>query len=638
MKGLFESDHLIHPMSSSEEESSTSPNLDDIDVSGKFMWNKVTFSFLTDSLNTDIVRLNLSTNHIAPESAELLVSHIRSRGSKLRYLNIIKTRMSIKTANQIFSAIGESKILELYADDNFIPKECCQALADSLSKNPPLELLSINGCDVPAEGAVVLAQALKSNKHLKSLRMESNSIYDVGAKAIAEALPHSGIINLSLADNEIWNDGTTDILNAAKSSSKLNVLDMSYNILPLTKLTEVIIQKQDLTGLAISGCKVREVDLLDFLIAIPKSSLEQLLIDGFNFNVLPVSWPKVQDTIWNNHVYFEALVKVILNCDTLNDLRIGFLELDQINNIRHHLERTRPEKELYISMHDFGRTNNNWVATFPDFHLLAPINNFEWKTALTIHTSPLIGEFLQLSTFDEHSITSLTLADLDITDEIFVPMIDKILEINFVKIDLAGNTLSDISMEKLVELFQNSKIKELYLSDNKFTDTGLTILFKALVENPSKTPEILNVSFESSNHNELEEHEFASHLDSLFEQNCKLNELTITGPITAADSKSILTSNLSNNSHLQSLTLNSTFVEKYKSPDPEINQEIQSLFVKAVENLFHALRDKKSMCKLKTFVFPLLTEIYLYHDKILDKWSSIEAKLEQNKKAKGRRR
>ena len=629
---LRRSVRMAKPMSESEAE-----NENEIDVSGQFMWDKVTHNFLTSSLKDSVTHLNLASNHVSFESAQVLSRFLQSPDSQLECLSLTNCRLISKSATVIFAALGNSKLIEFYADDNTFNEENCKVLAASLAKNPPLEVLSLVGCDIPAEGVVPIAIALKSNKNLKVLRLECNSMFEIGARALGQVLPLSGVEELSVADNEIWKDGMSALVEGCIQTKTLKAVDFAYNIMDLVSLGRYVVLEQ-LEALCVSGCKVTEMEVGGFIDAIGRSHLKRLIIDGFNYNTLPVSWPKVRDEIWQNETFFQHFLKSVENCRSLVDLRLGYMELEQVEALMKMLEQ-QEGREISVSFHDFGRTWNCWVLEMPRGVFHAPTEKFEWKGGLNEENCGFIGTIVKNTVVGEDDVvTEVNMNSCAMPDPLVKRMLATLEEHPLVKLDLTNNELTDESVQPLLDYFAKTKVGEFIVDENKLSDEGCGVLVEGLVGLPKTlAPKILRLTFNSDNMDELGEHETPTKVAEMFKKNYNVTTLALTGPISGNDAVKMI-AEMASNSHIRHLEFDSDFVHNYASPAPNISDEVQTTFTQLTDTLWHTLRDKKSQCKLQSFKFPLLTEIFLYQDDILAQWPECEAKMEQNKTTKSGRR
>lgn len=600
----------------------------DIDASGKCMWGQPTLTYLKQKLHDEVVSLDLSSNHINEESANFLAELLRN-SQNLKYLSIIQTKPTEVAANFIFSAIGESQLLEFYADDNIFQEEPCKYLSYSLKKNPPLELLSLNGCDIPDVGVIEIASSLASNNHLKHLRLESNSMFDTGAQKLGEVLPNTSLVSLSVADNQIWNEGTTSII-LNISNSHLESLDLSYNIVELDLLAKEL-EKRRITSLGISGCKVNDHQLVNFLQRIPNFGLKTLIMDGFNFQMLPISWPRVEDTLWSNHSYFDAL-KNSLICQTITDLRIGYFDLEQIFIINKVLEAR--QSELVISFHNFGKTDDIWLFKVPGPSFESPTNVFRWNGKIDNGNCQFIGQIIAqtkvISNDDEEEkmIETIDFHDLELADDIAGLIISSMKDFPIKNIDFSNNKIIDNSLDAFTDYIRTIKLESLDLSDNDITDENISN-FLLSIRDPSIFPKKISLSFVSEQSNEDSKNRISEVISEIIKDDFDIEYLFLSGPITVNDGIEIM-SNLSANSHLREIYLDSTYEKNYETPDPDLNSDIQSKFIDLVNVLHSNIFNEGSVCRLKKLYFPLFTEIYLYHDEIYDKWIEIDSKLNSN--------
>lgn len=663
-----------------------------IDVEDKWMWGTVAFNFIKEHLTDNIVSLNLASNMITFESAEILANCIRNP-SNLRYLNISETRLTQKATDIIFASIGNSSLLELYADDNVFPEPQCIVLADSLKKDPPLEVLSLCACDIPCEGGVHIAEALPSNTHLLHLRLESNSLYDTAAIKFGETLPISSLISLNIADNEIWNEGMNSIITCLKST-QIESLDISYNILDVNTFCNEM-NKTKVKELAVSGCKINEQLFPSFLGKIPSLHLQKLILDGFNFQILPISWQRTKDTLWGTRSYFDDLLLALQQSPELCDLRVGFFEMEQIFGIKRLIE-DGPPREMIISMHDFGHTDNCWIVHLPELKFESPTSTFRWNGTITNDNCRLIGEIIKNTVVinppqEQESSTSnsikskkshqkksdkfdvdeknsneedddeeengnenennnenneaenqndsefgycglidtINLHDMKLEDETFSGLLESLEGFNLTLLDCSDNNLGDASLDSIRSFLKNTTIEELDLSGNLSSDLGCETFLNKMMEDNIPFPLRLNLCFKSTDLNQCSEHSTPVQIAKLIKSNAEIESLYLGGPVTAVDALCIVDA-IPQNSHITELEFQSDHIKNYMNPDPEINQDVQQQFLVLASLLHSALTDKKSLCKLKSFIFPMLTEVYIYDKEICDKWQEIEKKLAQN--------
>ena len=600
-----------------------------IDISNKGWWTTITYNYLQENLHERLIYLDLTSNHISIESSELLRNFLIKKGKKLRGLSLIQTHLTKSSANKIFSIIGDLNLIELYLDNNILLNESIFILSNSLLKGPPLEVLSLNGCNITSEGSISLFQSLPKLINLKHFRFESNSMFDSGAEILSQILNQTNITHLSISDNQIWLSGINLILESILNYKKIQSLDLSYNALNLELLSNLLINLTNLTELCISGCKINDLHLYNFLDSLSKSFLKILILDGLNFYQLPISWPKIQDTIFSNSKQnFDLLLNFIKKSKFIQDLRLGFLELEQIDLIHQFFIENHIEKTLTLSLHDFGRTSNCWVINFPDYTFLSPTSIFEWKSIINnLENSKQFGLIFSQTLFEDQPLNSLKISGCELTNILSSNILDNFLNINLNLLDFSNNPLGESFINSLINFLKNSTIKELNIEKTNIKDIEIIPLFNFFLNTSNIIlPKIINFSFLSDDKNELSIHDLFIELGLLLNNNCSIETLIISGPITGKDVK-ILIDNLLKNNKLKELNLKSTHINNYSSPDPIIDEEIQKTFIELTDSLYNLICKKNSKSNLKSFLFPLFTEIFIYNELILNKWNEIENKL-----------
>jgi len=603
---------------------------DFLDLSNQNLGAKTLLKILKEKLNVDIIRLDLTGNFIDEDCADYLASFIKSSGCNILSLSVVETRLTISNSSKIFSAIGVSPIIEFYADDNFITPETIKALGDSITPNTQLQVLSLCGCDISSDGCCILASFLPNMRYLSHLRLESNSIYENGLAFLTKVIDNTSILSIEIGDNMIWEKGMSDFLEKIASMQKIVSLDISCNCVNLQLLTRLLSKDSPLSHLSISGCKVVENQVYTFIESVSRSNLKTLIVDGLNFSNIPTSWPSVQDVVFTKKPHFDVLMNAIINCKPLEDVRIGYLELDQIRSLETKLNSDNIHKNVKISLQDFGRTGNCWVLNFPAFSIDSPTDVMSWKGKLVLLNADSFGPVMRCSLFRDRVLSKIDFSSLKMVDEVFAKLLMSLGGHNLQVLDLTDNELTNASLDYLINYFRDSSISELNISKNKITDIGAKKLFGFLQERHERSPRKLEISIKGTEPEEKKIHTYTEMLGEYISNDSVLKELKIIGPISFSDSIKIVQS-LKNNSHLTSLVLDSEFCSHYLNPDPPLDPELETTSFDVFKELLHSLTDKKSKCILDTFSFPYLTEVYIYNEKSIQIWRDIEKKLNDNR-------
>ncbi|EAX88009.1 Leucine Rich Repeat family protein [Trichomonas vaginalis G3] len=601
-----------------------------LDLSGKRFSGGQLLKELKEYLHADVTRLDLTTNQVTPEVAQFLANFLTAPGCCLVSLSLVDTRMTIEACSAIFKVIGASPLIELYADDNVIKPESLMLLANSFKFSSPLEILSLVGCDISSEGFEYVVKCLSETKNLHHLRMESNSIYENGVRLLGEALDASSLTSIEIADNMIWMGGMTSFLEKAMTYPSLTALDISYNAVDLTFLSKVLVSNTSITHLAISGCKVNEQSVLPFIESLSRTHLKTLIMDGFNYQVLPISWPQVNDTIFFKHLNFEAFTTALISSDYLEDVRIGYLELEQIHALEQSLSGENISKSIKISVHDFGRTHDCWVLNFPAFSVDSPVDLIKWCGKLDDTNATYFGRIAVCALYRDDRLSKINLSSKNISDSIFIRVMKELDGRNLTSLDASDNALGNESVDSIISFLHNQRINELNLAKNHINEHGTGRLFKFFNENPDRCPRVLEYHYHIQNdNNELNDHQFYNDLANFLKQNMSLQTLKISGTITPIDVLKIVNS-LKDNNTLQILEIDSEFIHTYMNPDPQPERKFIDEYVKLVKALKAVLYDGN--CVLQNFKFDLLTEVFIYCDQeIVECWDSCLAKLKKNK-------
>lgn len=593
----------------------------------EFLWCNATFEFLSENLNPSIESLNLNTDHVDLNSARLISQLIVDPNNQLIDLSLDQCRLTVNATIILIQALAQSKIRYLSLNRNVITNEVCDEIAKALSNNPPLEYLSLSSCYISADGCCSIAKALPQAKQLKTLILNSNCIFDKGCQEIANNISNTNIQEISVAENQIWFIDV--LLKSIMGNQNITALDLSYNIVDLSLLVQCVKETPNLKSLAISGCKVNEGQVLLFLEELGRTQLSTLIIDGLNYNQLPIAWPHNQDVLWANRPYFESLIRAIRTSQTLDDLRFGFLDIKQINSIFDLYNENKLIRPIIISISDFGRTENNWVINFPDFVIEAPLSTLKWTSRILPDEAHFFSTIFQKSVFEGNPLDGLDISGTSITDDILQKIIGNFHETNLRLLDLSNNDFGDMSVETITPFFDHSSVEQLFLTQTNLTEFGFQRFFRYFVRHrPNDIPKVLKFSFTTTDTNEMETHQFINDLATLIETDSRLEELEIHGFVTTQDVTPLFSA-LVTNSHLKSLSI-PDIPEKYQTTDYQIDPNVQESYVKMVDALNTSLFDESSVCTLSHLNYPLLTQIFLYDEQILAKWGQIETKMAEN--------
>lgn len=601
----------------------------EVSASGQNMYAKSTLKFLKNNLD-GCVALDLSTNHVDEAAATVLAEHLKSPSCQMQALCLIECHMSFKASCILFMSLGFSKLVELYLDGNILNEECCRTLGAAIAANPPLQLLSVVGCNLNSACGSYLFTGLAKSENIRHLRIDSNQLLDKGVIQIGNFMHFCRIETLSLSDNRIWKDGMNKVITLCQACNQLRSLDIGFNIVDLELLGNCLLSSPKLERLCVSGCKVAEAKLNDFLEKVGRSRLECLLIDGLNFQVLPVGWGYKMDTVWQVRTHLPNLISMIKSNPRLNDVRIGFLDLDGIMFVKDELS-TLHGRTVSISVHDFGHTGNVWLIEVPEFRLLSPTPEWKWCSRLTPATAVLMGPVFALAECNGQEMESIDLSNGKMIDDILSKVMSSLPPRHLSLLDLSNNDLKSHALEIVCNYLEMDGVvvDVLKLSKAKVTEPSVAQFFRYVVQHPTVCPVTVWLSFDGKDNDQMSVQGFSEELGAAIGNDCRMQELHLKGNISVLDVKRII-SGLSNNRHLKTLDLESKYFDLYDSPDPQIDPGIQSAFDALIDEIYDEVLSKSSVCVLGTFNFALLTEIFLYNSPNISKWPEIVTRLEKN--------
>jgi Ran GTPase-activating protein (RanGAP) involved in mRNA processing and transport len=607
----------------------------EIDLSGEYFWSRPTFTFLEANLTCNISVLNLSTCHIGSEGAALLADHLKNPSSLLQTLILNQSRVAVSSSILIFRSIPDSHLTELSLDGNYLNEDACTEFANILDRDPPLELVSFRKCDISSTSCSTIAAHLPNATHLNTLWLDNNSIFDKGADSLAANLVNSALTSLSIRGGQVWATGTTALLKAILASGKFTMIDLSDNIVELPLLSICLKESPSLTGVAISRCKVPESQVLPFLEELPQYGLTDFLLEGFNFAILPISWPRLPDTLWANGIYFDALMRGIIESSMLVDVRCGFWNLEQIHTLMDIFEQGRINRTMTVSLSDFGRSDCQWVIEFPELALVGPVSIFEWKTSISHEGAVFFGEFFKRATFQGDPLESIRISEASVTDEILNLVLSSFHEpVNLLQLDLSHNLFGDEAVNGITIFLMNSSVKTLNLMDTKLTAAGLQRLFSFLGESAFlRIPVSIEFSLISGQHHDSSTPALFRELGTLLGRNPAVEEIVIHGSVPP-EALTALVSGLIFNSHLTVLKIVAPSEDVHPTTG-NAQHELATATAEFVRVLHQVLTAEESQCVLASLGFNPLGSGLGFQDEVIELWGQIENILEENARKAG---
>lgn len=595
-------------------------------AANKTMFAKNTYKFLIENINF-AVQLDLSTNEVDESCAQFLSAHLRTPGCLLRSCSLSHCRMSLRSCCIIFESLGDSPLLELYLDSNILDEECCHVLAISLSRSPPLEVLSLVGCQIGPNAANRFSACLSRTRNLHHLRLDSNSIYSVGLATLISLEGSLLLESLSISDNQIWADEMSLLLGRLQTIDVLKSLDIGFNALDLSVLNNYVNSSKSLERICISGCKVQKTKVPDFLEAVGRSKVKTLMIDSLDFNQTTVIWPYNNDLSWSVHGLLQNLINCIRSNEFLSDVRVGFLDLDAISVLKEAF-RTLGNRNLILTVHNFGLTGNVWSMRWnPTFVLDSPVSTWRWCHQLNPSLGQQMGQLFNDVECYGNKFDSIDMNTLQLTDEIVNEFLSVIEPFALKSLNLSENEALKGSIEAVSQFIEaGGTIEDLNCSNVSFALIHVERLFTLFTQIPLS----IQLGFISEPIGELSLQPLAELIGRLIADDTRLEELSLTGYISCRDVGTMIAS-LGKNTHLKIMDFQSNYFMEYDTPDPHLDPMIQNEFDNLIELLYIQLCGRDSLSVAHYFSFPLLTEIFLHQSPNLIKWPLVLRSLDQNR-------
>ena len=191
-----------------------------------------------------LTSINLRLNHLGLEGAEALAPAIRDSAS-LTSINLRLNHLGLEGAKALAPAIRDSASLtSIDLEHNQLGAEGAKALAPALRDSASVTCLDVRHNGISGDGASQLSAAVLGNPKMENFNeipikeMRANSLIEldlsgkevgvVGCMVVAGLLPvMASLTKISLANNNLGEEGTKLICEAVKSNTTIKELDLS---------------------------------------------------------------------------------------------------------------------------------------------------------------------------------------------------------------------------------------------------------------------------------------------------------------------------------------------------------------------------------------------------------------------------
>ncbi|XP_073719510.1 NACHT, LRR and PYD domains-containing protein 3-like [Misgurnus anguillicaudatus] len=186
--------------------------------------------------SNSLLATKLNYINVGDTEVKLISDVLKNPDCKLQILDLCKCDITDEGCVALTSALrsNPSHLTHLYLSVNKLRDSGVKLIADVLKiPDCKLKTLHLCKCDITDEGCVALSSALRSNpSHLRDLELSENNLRDSGVKLISDVLknPDCKLEILKLCKCNITDEGCVALTSALRSNpSHLRDLDLTYN-------------------------------------------------------------------------------------------------------------------------------------------------------------------------------------------------------------------------------------------------------------------------------------------------------------------------------------------------------------------------------------------------------------------------
>ena len=475
-------------------------NLKTINISHNMITDKAAM-VIVDVLshNNKLRSLDLSCNYFSCKGFEIFDS--LKNVLYLKNLNISTNEITVKAAHSISTVLSHnSQLEELDLGNNFMQTEGTIIIFRNLRDNFNLKKIYINNNMITDDAADDIVIILSQNTKLEELDISWNNLQSAGAIKIFKGVKHiSTLTKLNIAHNMITDEATQYIVNGLSSNSELKKLNLSHNNIK----TAIFFKGLKLVGLTEFNCSGNNIDEHS------ANEISFFLSHCTNLQVLDLSCTNLQ---------YAGGIKV-LNISNNNLIKFNIGGNDITTNAAHKiavfLSNNYKLEELDLSCNNLQELGIRSIL----------------ESIKLIHLTKLSISNNQISCDLKHIADVLTLAtklkELDLSynklsaDHMTHFLYEtKNIFANLIKLNVSGNVISDGAAEALADaLSENTKLKELDLSNNNLHAEGISKIFNGL-----KISTLLKLNISHNNVTDKAADDIANFLS----RNVKLENLDIS--------------------------------------------------------------------------------------------------------------
>ena len=473
-------------------------NLVTIDISHNMITDEAAEIIATVlSCNNKLQSLDLSCNHFTSEGFVNIFEHLKNI-VYLKKLYIGSNEITIKAAHSIATVLClNSKLEELDLSNNILQTPGTIIIFKSLRRYLNLKKIYINDNMITDEAADDIAVVLSQSTQLEELDISCNDLQTEGIIKIFEGIKHiSTLTKLNIAHNMITDEAGKYILDVLSSNSKLKELNLSHINFENASYFKNL-KLANLNKFIFSSNNIHEQNT---------NEISHFLSHCTNLQVLELSDTNLQGTD-----DIEALNGLDIFYLTKFDISGNTIPTYAANNIAVLLSKNNELKELNLSCNKLKELGVRNILNSINISNLSSLNisnnhitHLKYIAGILIHATKLVG--LDLS-YNELSAEGM---------RYFLYQMRSIFA-NLVKLNVSGNVISDEIAKAFADvLFENTKLKELDLSDNNLHTEGISKIFNGM-----KISTLIKLSV---SHNNITD-QAADYMVTFLSRNKKLEEL-----------------------------------------------------------------------------------------------------------------
>ena len=437
------------------------------------------------SHNIKLKSLDCSSNHFTSESFVKIFDGMKN----IMYLKKLNIGCNEITHFKAIDCIADflfrnSKLEELDLSNNFIQASGIITVFKRMGKITNLRKLFIHGNIITNKAAHYIAVIFSQNSKLEEIDISRNNLKTTGAKEIFKGIRHIlTLTKLNIAHNLICNKAAGYIKDILNNNNKLKQLNLSYNNLAISNLTEC-----NFTHLQTLNLSYTDVQTA--------VSIEGLTI--FTLKKLDISGNCINESAVNGIAAFlsenDELQELDLSCNNLQGLGtrniLDFLNIScltklNISNINitsdiHYIADilTHATELMHLDL-SYNKLSSDDIKNF----LYKTNNVFTNLMYLNLSGNEICDEAATALAFvlaENTKLKELNICDANLHREEIIKIFTKLRFPYLTKLSISHNDITNEAADDIANFLSKSyELKELDLSHNNIKSAGAIKICRA---------------------------------------------------------------------------------------------------------------------------------------------------------------